>query len=292
MREVRYDAGERSFRGDPPWGSGARCAGARFGEELSRQGRWRPALDGVDLDIPTGTVLGLLGPNGAGKTTTVRVLTTLLKPDCGSAHVAGVDVVADPQGVRRKIGLSGQYAAVDENLTGFENLRMVGRLYGLSASDSTARARELLGDFRLDDAAERAAKTYSGGMRRRLDLAGALVARPPVVVLDERTTGLDPRGRLDMWGVIGKLVADDTTVLLTTQSLEEADQLAHSIAVIDSGKVIATGTADELKKQVGGEHWRSRSASRQTLPAPRPCWLGWAPQSRAWTARPAGSGSR
>lgn len=198
-------------------------------------------------------MLGLLGPNGAGKTTTVRILTALLKPDGGSAHVAGVDVVADPQGVRRKIGLSGQYAAVDENLTGFENLRMVGRLYGLSASDSTARARELLGDFRLDDAAERAAKTYSGGMRRRLDLAGALVARPPVVVLDEPTTGLDPRGRLDMWGVIGKLVADGTTVLLTTQYLEEADQLAHSIAVIDSGKVIATGTADELKKQVGCE---------------------------------------
>jgi len=183
-------------------------------------------------------VLGLLGPNGAGKTTTVRILTALLKPDGGSAHVAGVDVVADPQGVRRKIGLSGQYAAVDENLTGFENLRMVGRLYGLSASDSTARARELLGDFRLDDAAERAAKTYSGGMRRRLDLAGALVARPSVVVLD---------------------------VPLTTQYLEEADQLAHSIAVIDSGKVIATGTADELKRQVGGERLEIEISERADI---------------------------
>ncbi len=211
------------------------------------------ALDGVDLEVPTGTVLGLLGPNGAGKTTVVRILTTLLKPDGGSATVAGVDVVANPDGVRRKIGLSGQYAAVDENLTGFENLRMVGRLYGLSTADSKARARELLDDFRLDEAAERPCKTYSGGMRRRLDLAGALVARPPVVVLDEPTTGLDPRGRLDMWGVIGKLVADGTTVLLTTQYLEEADQLADSIAVIDKGKVIARGTADELKNQVGGE---------------------------------------
>jgi len=211
------------------------------------------ALDGVDLEVPTGTVLGLLGPNGAGKTTVVRILTTLLKPDGGSATVAGVDVVANPDGVRRKIGLSGQYAAVDENLTGFENLRMVGRLYGLSTADSKARARELLDDFRLDEAAERPCKTYSGGMRRRLDLAGALVARPPVVVLDEPTTGLDPRGRLDMWGVIGKLVADGTTVLLTTQCLEEADQLADSIAVIDKGKVIARGTADELKNQVGGE---------------------------------------
>jgi len=211
------------------------------------------ALDGVDLEVPTGTVLGLLGPNGAGKTTVVRILTTLLKPDGGCATVAGVDVVANPDGVRRKIGLSGQYAAVDENLTGFENLRMVGRLYGLSTADSKARARELLDDFRLDEAAERPCKTYSGGMRRRLDRAGALVARPPVVVLDEPTTGLDPRGRLDMWGVIGKLVADGTTVLLTTQYLEEADQLADSIAVIDKGKVIARGTADELKDQVGGE---------------------------------------
>jgi ABC-2 type transport system ATP-binding protein len=211
------------------------------------------ALDGVDLEVPAGTVLGLLGPNGAGKTTVVRILTTLLKPDGGSAQVAGVDVLADPDGVRRKIGLSGQYAAVDENLTGFENLHMVGRLYGMSKADSTARARELLSDFRLEEAAERTAKTYSGGMRRRLDLAGALVARRPVVVLDEPTTGLDPRGRIDMWGVISKLVADGTTVLLTTQYLEEADQLANSIAVIDKGKVIARGTADELKSQVGGE---------------------------------------
>jgi len=217
------------------------------------------ALDGVDLEVPTGTVLGLLGPNGAGKTTVVRILTTLLKPDGGSATVAGVDVVANPDGVRRKIGLSGQYAAVDENLTGFENLRMVGRLYGLSTADSKARARELLDDFRLDEAAERPCKTYSGGMRRRLDLAGALVARPPVVVLDEPTTGLDPRGRLDMWGVIGKLVADGTTVLLTTQYLEEADQLADSIAVIDKGKVIA---------------WKSSSAQTPTRQARAKFWPG------------------
>jgi ABC-2 type transport system ATP-binding protein len=211
------------------------------------------ALDGVDLEIPHGTVLGLLGPNGAGKTTTVRILTTLLRPDAGRALVAGVDVAADPQGVRRRIGLSGQYAAVDENLTGFENLYMVSRLYGMSRRTARSRARELLARFRLEDAADRSAKTYSGGMRRRLDLAGALVASPAVVVLDEPTTGLDPRGRLDTWDVIGELVADGASVLLTTQYLEEADRLADSIAVIDSGRVIARGTSDELKAQVGGE---------------------------------------
>jgi ABC-2 type transport system ATP-binding protein len=211
------------------------------------------ALDGVDLEIPAGKVLGLLGPNGAGKTTCVRILTTLLKPDAGRAVVAGHDVLAEPQAVRRRIGLSGQYAAVDENLTGYENLYMVGRFYGFSRSDAGARSRELLGDFRLRDAADRPAKTYSGGMRRRLDLAGALVARPAVVVLDEPTTGLDPRGRLDTWEVIGNLVSDGATVLLTTQYLEEADQLADSIAVIDAGRVIAEGTADELKAQTGGE---------------------------------------
>ncbi|MBC6446814.1 ATP-binding cassette domain-containing protein [Actinokineospora xionganensis] len=211
------------------------------------------ALDGVDLEIRSGTVLGLLGPNGAGKTTTVRILTTLLKPDSGRAFVAGHDVLADPAAVRRSIGLSGQYAAVDENLTGYENLYMVGRLYGMSRSDSGARARALLDRFRLKDAAERPAKTYSGGMRRRLDLAGALVAEPTVVVLDEPTTGLDPRGRLDTWEVIGELVADGATVLLTTQYLEEADQLADNILVIDHGKVIAGGTPDQLKNGVGGE---------------------------------------
>jgi ABC-2 type transport system ATP-binding protein len=217
----------------------------RFGSTL--------ALDGVDLVIPTGTVLGLLGPNGAGKTTTVRVLTTLLRPDAGRATVAGHDVVARPQAVRRAIGLSGQYAAVDENLTGYENLYMVGRLYGLRRAVARERARELLSRFRLEDAAERPSKTYSGGMRRRLDLAGALVARPAVVVLDEPTTGLDPRGRLETWAMISELVADGATVLLTTQYLEEADQLADTIAVIDHGKVIAQGTADELKARIGGE---------------------------------------
>ena len=211
------------------------------------------ALDGIDFEIPTGTVLGLLGPNGAGKTTAVRILTTLLRPDSGRAWVAGHDVQAEPDAVRRSIGLSGQYAAVDENLTGFENLYMVGRLYGMNKPDSRARARELIGRFRLDDAADRPAKTYSGGMRRRLDLAGALVAEPAVVLLDEPTTGLDPRGRLETWEVIGELVADGATVLLTTQYLEEADQLADTILVIDHGRVIASGTADHLKAEVGGE---------------------------------------
>jgi len=211
------------------------------------------ALAGLDLAVPEGTVLGLLGPNGAGKTTAVRILTTLLTPDEGEASVAGVDVRADPDGVRRRIGLSGQYAAVDEYLTGYENLEMVGRLYGMKAKNAGARARELLARFGLSDAADRPSKTYSGGMRRRLDLAGALVAEPPVIVLDEPTTGLDPRSRQQMWEVISDLVASGATVLLTTQYLEEADLLADNIIVIDRGRSIAEGTADQLKSKVGGE---------------------------------------
>ncbi|MDX6276516.1 MAG: type transport system ATP-binding protein [Nocardioidaceae bacterium] len=211
------------------------------------------ALDGVDLTVPTGTVLGLLGPNGAGKTTIVRVLTTLLRPDAGTAEVAGIDVLANPREVRRNLGLSGQYAAVDEYLTGFENLDMIGRLYHLGRKKSRDRARELLAQFNLEDAADRPAKTYSGGMRRRLDLAGALVAAPPVLFLDEPTTGLDPRSRTEMWTVLQGLVSGGTTLLLTTQYLEEADLLADDIVVIDHGKTIAQGTADELKAQVGGE---------------------------------------
>ena len=211
------------------------------------------ALDGLDLEVPQGSVLGVLGPNGAGKSTAVKVLTTLIRPDSGRAEVAGVDVLADPRGARLKIGVSGQYAAVDEYLTGFENLEMVGRLYHLGKRTARARARELLAQFSLEAAADRPAKGYSGGMRRRLDLAGALVARPPVIFLDEPTTGLDPRSRAEMWDVVRELVGDGTTVFLTTQYLEEADQLADSILVIDQGRAIAEGTADELKKQVGGE---------------------------------------
>jgi ABC-2 type transport system ATP-binding protein len=211
------------------------------------------ALAGLSLEVPEGSVLGLLGPNGAGKTTAVRILTTLLRPDAGTAVVAGVDVLADPAEARRNIGVSGQYAAVDENLTGFENLDMVGRLYHLGAANSRVRARELLEQFDLADAGDRPAKTYSGGMRRRLDLAGALVARPPVLFLDEPTTGLDPRSRSDLWTVIGELVHGGTTLLLTTQYLEEAERLADNIVVIDHGTSIAEGTADELKAKVGGE---------------------------------------
>ncbi|MBY8884004.1 ATP-binding cassette domain-containing protein [Streptomyces sp. PTM05] len=211
------------------------------------------ALDGVDLDVPTGTVLGLLGPNGAGKTTAVRVLTTLLQPDSGTAHVAGIDVLKRPNEVRRSIGLSGQFAAVDEYLTGRENLQMVGQLYQLSARVAKIRALELLERFHLADAADRPAKTYSGGMRRRLDLAAALVVSPPVMFMDEPTTGLDPRNRQQLWEVIEELVSGGTTLLLTTQYLEEADRLAHDICVIDHGKVIARGTSDQLKARTGGE---------------------------------------
>ncbi len=214
-------------------------------------GRTR-ALDGLDLAVPEGTVLGLLGPNGAGKTTAVRVLSTLLRPDAGRASVHGVDVLAHPNRVRRMIGLTGQFAAVDDYLTGRENLIMFGRLYHLRRSVAARRADELLERFDLVEAAGRIAKTYSGGMRRRLDIAASLIARPQVLFLDEPTTGLDPRGRLGMWSGIQDLVREGTTMLLTTQYLEEADALASSIAVIDAGRVIASGTSDELKAQVGG----------------------------------------
>jgi len=211
------------------------------------------ALDGIDLRVPAGTVLGLLGPNGAGKTTAVRILTTLLPPDGGSARVAGLDVAREAPELRKQIGLAGQYAAVDENLTGAENLEMVGRLYHLPKGQPRVRATELLERFDLADAASRLVRTYSGGMRRRLDLAAALVARPPVLFLDEPTTGLDPRSRLALWKTIEGRVAEGTTVLLTTQYLDEADALADRISVIDHGKVIAEGSSDELKDQVGGE---------------------------------------
>lgn len=211
------------------------------------------ALDGLDLSVPEGTILGLLGPNGAGKTTAVSILTTLISADRGSATVAGADVAKDPKEVRKRIGLSGQFAAVDEHLTGFENLDMIGRLYRLGRDNARTRSRELLDRFDLSDAADRPVKTYSGGMRRRLDLAGAIVAEPRVLFLDEPTTGLDPRSRTEMWSVIRDLVSKGTTLLLTTQYLEEADQLADDIVVIDHGKEIAHGTSDELKAMIGGE---------------------------------------
>ncbi|MEU8621460.1 ATP-binding cassette domain-containing protein [Streptomyces sp. NPDC048623] len=227
------------------------------------------ALDGVDLDVPEGTVLGLLGPNGAGKTTAVRVLTTLLRPDSGRAVVAGLDVLKHPDEVRRSIGLSGQFAAVDEYLTGRENLQMVGQLYQMNARAAKARAGQLLERFDLADAADRTAKTYSGGMRRRLDLAAALVVSPPVMFMDEPTTGLDPRNRQALWEIIQELVAAGTTLLLTTQYLEEADHLAHDICVVDHGKVIAHGTSDQLKAQTGGERVEVVVHDRDTIPAAR-----------------------
>ncbi|MGH3821589.1 MAG: ATP-binding cassette domain-containing protein [Pseudonocardiaceae bacterium] len=224
------------------------------------------ALDGVDLAVRTGTVLGVLGPNGAGKTTAVRVLATLLQPDAGHATVGGYDVVRNAHQVRQLIGLTGQYASVDEALTGMENLQLIGRLLGLPRHEAKHRARELLTRFGLTDAAGRAARTYSGGMRRRLDLAASLVGRPQVLFLDEPTTGLDPRSRLDLWGLLRNLVSDGVTVLLTTQYLEEADELADDIAVIDHGRVIATGTPEELKATTGARSLVVRPADDADLP--------------------------
>jgi oleandomycin transport system ATP-binding protein len=229
----------------------------RFGETT--------ALAGVDLEVRTGTVLGLLGPNGAGKTTAVRVLATLLRPDAGHARVGGYDVVSDAHRVRQLIGLTGQYAAVDEALTGAENLLLIGRLLSMPRRQAKQRARELLAEFNLTDAAHRAARTYSGGMRRRLDLAASLVGRPPILYLDEPTSGLDPRARSELWNLIRSLVSEGATVLLTTQYLDEADELADEVVVIDHGRVIATGTPDELKAKTGAQTLAVRPAEASHL---------------------------
>ncbi|MFF5182575.1 ATP-binding cassette domain-containing protein [Streptomyces sp. NPDC000345] len=248
--------------------------GAIYAEGLVKTFGDVRALDGVDLDVPEGTVLGLLGPNGAGKTTAVRCLTTLLRPDRGRAQVAGFDVLKHPNEVRRSIGLSGQFAAVDEYLTGRENLQMVGQLYQMKARAAKARAEELLEQFDLADAADRTARTYSGGMRRRLDLAAALVVSPPVMFMDEPTTGLDPRNRQLLWDVIKRLVSGGTTLLLTTQYLEEADHLAHDIAVVDHGRVIARGTSDQLKARTGGERIEVVVHEREQIPTAREVLAG------------------
>ena len=237
-----------------------------WAEGLTKRFGDTQALAGVDLAVPTGSVLGLLGPNGAGKTTAVRALATLLRPDEGRATVGGYDVLREAHQVRQLIGLTGQYAAVDENLTGAENLLLIGRLLGQSRRDAKARAAELLADFGLSDAADRATKTYSGGMRRRLDLAASLVGRPRILFLDEPTTGLDPRARLELWNLVRDLVRGGSTVLLTTQYLDEADALADTIAVIDHGKLIATGTPDELKATAGAQTLAVRPADPSDLP--------------------------
>jgi len=234
------------------------------------------ALNGIDLAVPTGTVFGLLGPNGAGKTTAVRILATLVRPDGGHATVCGHDVVRHAHQVRQLTGLTGQYASVDETLTGLENLVLIGRLTGQSRPTARGRARDLLASFRLEDAADRTVKTYSGGMRRRLDLAASLVSRPRVLYLDEPTTGLDPRSRNEMWEVVRGLAATGVTVLLTTQYLEEADLLASEIAVIDHGTVIATGTPDELKARTGALTLAVRPARALDLPAVRAAAAGFA----------------
>ena len=240
-----------------------------------RRGPDVEALAGLDLEVAEGTVVALLGPNGAGKTTTVKVLTTLLVPDSGSASIAGVDVLRHPERIRPMIGVSGQYAAVDENLTGFENLDLVGRLYHLPPSESRARAHELIDLFELTDAQNRPVKGFSGGMRRRIDLAGALVIRPRVLFLDEPTTGLDPRSRIGMWDIIERLVGEGTTVLLTTQYLEEADRLADAISVIDGGRVIAEGTADELKASIGGQRVQLNLVRAEDADRVRPILARW-----------------
>jgi ABC-2 type transport system ATP-binding protein len=232
------------------------------------------ALAGMDFEVRPGEVVALLGPNGAGKTTTVRVLTTLLKPDEGTASVAGLDVVKDAHALRERIGLAGQYAAIDDNLTGIENLVMVGRLYGMKRKAARARALELLERFDLTEAGDRIAKTYSGGMGRRLDLAASIVAQPPVLFLDEPTTGLDPRSRIELWATIEDLVGGGTTVLLTTQYLDEADRLADRIAVVDGGKVIAEGTSDELKSRVGGDRVEVTLVDEADAPAAASALVG------------------
>jgi ABC-2 type transport system ATP-binding protein len=246
-------------------------------EELKKHFGEVKAVDGIDLEVRPQSVFGLLGPNGAGKTTAVRILTTLLHPDGGRAKVAGLDVVKDAERLRHVIGLAGQYAAVDENLTGLENLEMVGRLYHLPRAEARRRAETVLERFDLTDAANRTAKTYSGGMRRRLDLGASLVGRPQVLFLDEPTTGLDPKARIEMWDIIRELVHDGTTLLLTTQYLEEADRLADQIAVIDQGRVIAEGTSDQLKDRIGGEVLEIRVANRERVGAAAGAVLGLGP---------------